>query len=637
MTVGDPFYVGRTGLLAFQRVLNTTSHNITNANTPGYSRQRVELATRYPTPSTQGFVGNGVKTPTTVRLYDQFAAEQVRSRESATAMFSAFTEFAKQVDNLIADEDASLAPALEDFFISVQGVADDPTSIPARDVMLTQAAALEDRFSTMNDWLSDLRVAANDRIANQVTQINGLAQSLATINKEVIVAKGLGGDQPPNDLYDTRDHVIDKLSKLINVTTLEQEDGTLNIYIGSGQSLVLGTRSMELAAQSDPNDPLNFQVAYKDSTVGNGIFPISNMLEGGDLGGMLDFRDEILIPAQKHMGRLALSIAITFNAQHRLGTDMFDNLGGDFWVEPGPIDAVQSYRNVPQFAGTLQATVASVPDLTTDEYQLTYLGGGNYDLYNLDTGVLTNLTAAVGPPLGLNLSPQVNGLQIDITANPNAGDVFFIRPTRQAARDFALDIDDPSLIAAASPLRTDATVTNLGNGKISEATITDTTDINFFTPVTIDFRRNPGPVPPMGANEYSTDGGGTWAAYNPAGTTVTGNGWTVDVSGDVWDSDVFTVQQNTSGVSDNTNARALADLQIQGTMISGNASYHDAYSNLVVIVGNRTHQADINLTAQEALLEQALEYKYSISGVNLDEEAANLLRYQQAYTASAQV
>jgi flagellar hook-associated protein 1 FlgK len=643
MGIGNAFAVGRSGLLSFQRVLNTTSHNISNVNTEGYSRQRTELSTRFPTPTPAGFVGNGVRVTTTQRMWDDHAANQVRNRESTVGLYSGYAEFAKQVDNILADQDAGFAPALEEFFVSVQGVADDPTSIPAREVMLTQGNAMTDRMHTMTEWLEQLRSAANDRIENKVVEINTLSKTLADMNQELITARGLGGqDQPPNDLLDRRDHVVDELSKIIGVTTLEQDDGSYNVYIGNGQALVLGTQYMELEARNDPNDPLNYQVAYIDKQSGNQRIPITDMLAGGggDLGGVLSFRDEILTPSFNHLGRLSVALTMTFNSQHHEGMDMAGNLGTDFFTPYNSVASVQDYRNTP-YAGTVSTTVVDPSLLTTDEYNLTYDGAGSYTLRNMSTNATTTLAQGAGPPWVL--APQVDGLEIDVSgpAAPNVGDTFFIRPLRGMSRTLEVDFEDPGLIAASRPIRTTPNLNNLGSASITEATVTDITNPNLLDEYRIEFRNSTG-VPPLNADEYRlvpTNPAGppaAWTAYT-GNDLIALNGWEVTLTGDAWDGDSFDVTQNTNGFSDNSNALALADLQASATMISGNATYHDAYSELVVTVGNNTHRADISLKAQEALLVQAKDLKEGISGVNLDEEAANLLRYQQAYAAAAQV
>ncbi|MDH5545537.1 MAG: flagellar hook-associated protein FlgK [Gammaproteobacteria bacterium] len=748
MAGGDILQIGLSGLAAFQRNLNTVGHNVANVNTPGYSRQRVIVTNNDPSPFGNGFVGNGVRLITTERMYNDFAVNQVRQRTSSTEFFSVFNEFATQIDNLLADQDAALAPAMEDFFDAIQGVSDDPTSLPAREVMMTQAEAMVDRIHTMDDWFHDLRKAQNARIQNQVSTINALAQQIADINQEVIVATGIGQGNSPNDILDQRDHLIDQLSEHIGITVIPQDDGSLNIFMGGGQSLVLGTQYRKLVAQSDPDDPLYYEVAYEDKYT-NILIPITNTLKGGDLGGVIEFRNDILVPAQNYLGWIAQGLSRTFNDQHNLGIDLNDNLGLDFFVEPDYNSMMSSSvyntgtATLSLNTGGTTATLANridVPDILPTDYELSY-DGTNYNLLNLSNGTTTVLTVSVaGPPV--EFSP-VDGMYLELDVVPLAGDKFFIHGTRDASRKIAMVFDDPNLVAAASPLRSwldagnEARGTNTGAAYLSNFNIVDENLLNtgpILFPMPILLRDSGAPGSGLPANQYSIDGGGTWNAYNPAGTLIdrtatdgfsimlTGNandgdqfyvdnnggtegnqgrgqieettvtdptlfgtsvgipvnilmghsggniygpadqysidggvtwnaysttsttlnftatdGWSVTLSGEAWVGDVFYVDNNTSGTGDNRNALALAALQLKGTMLGGNATYHEAYSQIVTAVGNRTQQAEINYRSQEALLNQSKELREAISGVNLDEEAADLLRYQQAYAAAAQV
>ncbi|MDX1812374.1 MAG: flagellar basal body rod C-terminal domain-containing protein, partial [Gammaproteobacteria bacterium] len=420
-------------------------------------------------------------------------------------------------------------------------------------------------------------------------------------------------------------------------SVLEQDNGTVNVYVASGQSLVLGTNYMRFEATPNPDDPANVEVAYRDPT-SNNLSYISNTLQGGDLGGALDFRKEILLPAIDHLGRLAVAISSTFNEQHQKGMDLNNNTNNDFFNVPA-MKAQASTKNTGAATG-VSIALSDVSALTTDEYQLTY-DGANYILRNPTTNqVFTPGVASVTPPdTTLN---TFNGMDITIEGGvPAVGDVFYVRPFRSSAREISLAIDDPNYIAAANPLRSNIDVaTNLGDGEITQPTIVDSTDVNLKQPVTITFTNSGGLASPATADQFNVAGVGTGnpvgVAY-VAGNVISYNGWEVKISGTPKVGDVFTIDPNSSGFSDNRNALELVNLQTKGTMTGGNATYHDAYSDLVVTVGNQTSQAEISQEAQQALLEQSKAHKESISGVNLDEEAANLLRYQQAYSAAAQV
>ncbi len=634
MAAGDSFKVGVSGLQVFQRSLNTIGHNITNSQTEGFSRQRVELATRFASPSGNGFIGNGVDSTAVRRMFDQNAIDQVRTRLASSEYFSIYNQFSSQVDNLLADPDAGLSPAIESFFAAVQEVANDPVSIPAREVMLIEGEGLVDRFLTMQDWLSDLQGAANDHIRTQVSTVNRLSESIADYNEQIIVARGMASGQDPNDLLDKRDLLIDRLSKHVNVNVLELNDGTVDVFVGNGQSLVLAAQSMQLQARPNPDDPTNMEVAYVDNST-NTLSSITSMLSGGDLGGVLQFRDEILTPSINSLGRLAIAIATTFNEQHQKGMDLTNTMGGSFFNAP-TLTAEASFNNT----GGVSASIAlnDIKDLTTDEFELKW-NGVNYTIRNLATNEIVNPGfVAVGPPAELN---TFKGMDISLDGIPAVGDVFYLRPNRYAARQFSMAISDPNFIAAASAVRSDINIgNNLGNGDITQPSVVDSSDPNLQQAVIFTFSNSGGLGSPAEADQFDVVGVGTGnpvAVNYTSGGDLTYNGWTVNITGKPKVGDSFTVDFNAGGFSDNRNALDLIELQVTGTMISGNASYHDAYSELVVSVGNKTSQSEISLEAQNALLGQAKEHRESISGVNLDEEAANLLRFQQAYAAAAQV
>ncbi len=653
--------VGISGLQVFQQSLTTIGQNISNVNTDGYSRQRTEIVARNPIASGNGFIGNGVRISTTERLFSEYSAEQVRQRSASASYFEVLSEFASQVDNLVADPDAGLSPAINDFFDSTQEMSDDPSSIPARNVLLTEANSLVDRFKTMGSWFSNLQKATNNKIANEVSNINELASSIADLNRDIIVATGIGGGQPPNDLLDRRDNLIDKLSRRVAVSTVKSADGSVNVFVGKGQSLVLATRTMKLSALNDPNDPQNKAVGYVDPTTGTAT-DVSEFLTGGELGGALAFRKEVLRPAINSLGRLALGISTGVNYQQIRGQDLNGDPGAElfdgfalvpdyFGVPNRTLVELYSTNSITNTGtGGISVALDDINFLSTDEYKVAVDTGGNYSITNLSDNSSQPLTVSLaGPPVVFDV---FEGMQIQMSGAPTPGvDVFYIRPTRNPSGQINVAIKDPNLIAAAAPLRTSsAFVTNLGDATISEATVTDIYDVELRSTTTITFGNSGGGVALPLADEYTitfTDTGGTLNTLgpnpypstpgDPLFDTVNLNGWTLDLAGEAFVGDEFTVSQNMQGVSDNRNALALANLQNIGTMIGGNANYNDAYSELVVLVGNKTRQADVSFEAQNALLTQAKELKDSLSGVNLDEEAANMLKFQQAYAAAAQV
>ena len=620
------FGVGISGLLASQRALTTTGHNISNVNTPGYSRQQVELAPRQPQPTAGGYVGKGVLVEDVRRVYDGYLTTQVRLGTSNVGQNKVLHELAAQIDNLLADPYTGLGPAVQDFFDAVQGVADDPASMPARQVLLTDAGTLVQRFHTLEDRLSDLGQGNSRRLRDTVAEINSLAGSIADLNEDIRLAMGSSNGLRPNDLLDRRDELLRELGEQVGIDVLEQDDGSVNVFVGTGQALVVGVTSNSLALIQDPFDPTRLNVGYG---AGGAMSDITALISGGELAGLLQFRGQVLEPSLNALGRVAIGLSATINEQHRVGMDLTGALGGDFF---SPIDATSPAvrphsTNTGAPPAVITAAVTTTQDLTTSDYRLERAGGG-YTLTRLSDGNVTALPGAfsTGTPV------EVDGVTLTLTAgNIAVGDSFSVEPTRAAARDFALRVRALEAVAAAAPMRTSRDSANTGSATISPGAATPPPDPNLLQPVTITF---------TAANTFNVVGVGTGnpvgVAYTP-GADISYNGWTVQISGTPSAGDRFTVTPNANGVGDNRNALLLAGLQTTETLSNGRATYEDAYGQMVADVGTATRQAEINLNAQEVLLEQSQSARDSVSGVNLDEEAANLLRFQQSYQASARV
>ncbi len=631
--MADPLNIGTSALLAFQRALTTTGHNISNVNTEGYSRQRVELVTRPPQFTGSGFFGT-VRPQTVQRIYDQFLVEQVSTSTTRFHQLDTLHGFASQVDDLLADPQAGLAPALQDLFNAVQEVANDPSSGPARQVLLSEAQTLVQRFGFLDGRLDDLREGVNIDLENSVSEINSLAEAIADVNAD-IARLGADDAQQPNDLLDQRDQLVRKLSELVGVSTFEQDDGTLNVFVGNGQSLVVGTTASGLTTTSNRFDPTRLEIAVVQ---GGSSVEISGQLTGGSLGGVLDFRNRILDSAQNALGRVATGLAVSFNNQHQLGLDLNGALGGDFFTA----GTLQVLPNVDNAGGSVTGSIVDVGALTASDYELRYDGGNNYTLTRLSDGQSFAInTGGVSP----YTTAQIDGFTLTITAGAAVGDTFLVQPTRTGAAEIDVSISEPSEIAAAMPIRASAGFSNGGSGVIKDEAVSDTTSLPLSANGgDIILTYDPNALGPGTPGFTVTNGPGGTLAYDPA-TESGGKSFTLGgafsgisftISGTPLDGDTFTITDNTNGVSDNRNALALGALQTAPTL-RGNASYEDAYGQLVAEVGTTTRQAEVARDAQSVLLDQAIKAQQSVSGVNLDEEAAELVRYQQAYQAAAQV
>ncbi len=620
--MADILNVGSSALLSLQRAINTTGHNIANVNTDGYSRQRVNFDTLPPQLSGGSYIGSGVTIDSVQRVYDQYLTSEVRTRTSSQAGFDAFRQLTSRIDGLLADPAVGLAPALDNFFTAVQSVADNPASLPERQVLIGQAQVLADRFHYLDSNFKDTGEQMNARIEASVLDINSLAKNIADLNRQITRATAAAGGQQPNDLLDTRDQLINELSQRIGVATTTQSDGAINIMVGNGQPLVVGVTANQLQTFPDPLDGTRTLVG----TAGAGGFTdISRFLSGGELGAVVDFREQVLDPAISKLGLLASGLSATFNDQHQLGLDLQGQPGAVFFK---PLDAATAVSPSNTGSGAINATITNAQALTGDNYSVRY-DGSQYVLTNLTTQATQT---GAGPFV-------VDGVTVTLSGAPSSGDTFLVQPTAQGAALFALALNRPEQIAAATPVRSQTPLTNTGAADISNLAVTGTTGLPLSGPITLSFNPN---ALGAGVPGYDVTGiAGGPLAYNPAtdssGKTFSLGDVAFTVSGVPASGDSFVVENNTGGSGDNRNALGLAALQDAKQLLGGSATYQNIYGSLVADIGVKTRQADSAANAEQVMLDQAVAARDSTSGVNLDEEAANLIRFQQAYQAAAQV
>lgn len=617
--------IGVTGLNAAQMGLVTAGHNIANAATPGFSRQQIVQSTNIAQLTGSGYLGQGTSVDTVRRVYNQFLASQVMSAETTAAQLDAYANEIQQIDNLLADPSAGLSPALQAFFRGVADVAASPASIPSRQSMLSAATALTTRFQSIDSRLAEVREGVNSQLTSAIGEINSIAGQIASLNNRIVLAQAAGQNTPPNDLLDQRDRLLGELNQLVRTSTSVQDDGSINVFVGNGQPMVVGAQSFELRAAQDLFDPTRITVGYVTSA--GTVRLQESLLAGGKLGGLLAFRNETLDPAQSALGRVALGLATTFNAQHQLGQDLTGALGGAFFSVPSALALASSQNNG---TASASATITDVARLTTSDYLLSY-DGANYSLRRLSD----NVSWSGASVAALNTAIAGEGFSVSLTAGIAPGDAFKILPTRVGARDIGLAIADVRSIAAAAPVRTAAPLSNTGTATISAGTVNPPppANANLQNTVTITFT-GAGTFDVVDNTTSTTLASGV--AYT-SGADISYNGWTIQITGVPAAGDQFTVSANSGGVSDNRNALLLGQLQTRNLLVGGSASYQSAYSQLVSDVGNKAREIQVTLTAQENLVKQASDAQQAMSGVNLDEEAANLIRYQQAYQASAKV
>jgi flagellar hook-associated protein 1 FlgK len=634
--MGSLYSIGISGLNAAQAGLITTGHNISNAATPGYSRQQALFGTNEATMTGSGYFGQGARVETVRRVYSQFLTAQALEAQTQYAEYSAYAEQIGALDNLLADTQAGLSPALTGFFDALQSVSSAPSSVASRQSVISAAQALTARFNALDQRMSEVDSAINGEISGAVTDINQLAAQIAAYNQKIIGAEAATGpNRLANDMLDTRDKLIAQLNENVRVTQLPQSDGSINLFIGNGQPLVVGNNAFALSATPSIADASRVELTY--TAPGGAVIRLQEAsLSGGKLGGLLAFRRDTLDGARNALGRIAIGLAEQFNAQHALGQDLNGSLGGAFFSAPSGT-ALAASTNSTAAAAHIDVAITDSSQLTTSDYSLTY-DGSSYTLTRLsDRQAWTSPTLGGLPP---GSSPQGFSLSSGATTMA-AGDSFLIQPTRNGAASLRTVIQDPRDLAVAAPLRTVTSSANSGTGVISAGSVTSTAGLPLAgSPggdITLRFD--------AASNTFVVTGGpGGTLAYNPgvdaAGATFTlagQGGFTFQISGTPRDGDTFTIQNNAGGQGDNRNLLALAALQNSRTLAGGNTGFQGAYAQMVADVGAQAREVQSNQSAQEVLLQRVTEAQQSLSGVNLDEEAANLLRFQQAYMASGKM
>ncbi|MCZ8062139.1 flagellar hook-associated protein FlgK [Silanimonas sp.] len=603
---------GTSALLAFQRALATSSHNIANATVDGYTRQRVELSNRPGDGLRNNYIGAGVQIASITRLSDTLVTNRLLDSQGEIGRLDLVNGFALRIDQLFTDATTGLAQPFSAFFDAAQGVAAEPASQAARTELLGRAEALVARFDQLQGGLDQIDREINARLTGGAEEVNRLASEIARLNVE-IGRNGPGNASP--DLLDQRDRLVADVANLTGVTTLPQEDGSLNVFTTGGQPIVVGaTASRFVTVQDDfRNDRVVLALETTTGTVRLGAGSIA-----GQLGGALSSRADLVDAGRAELGRIAATLAEIVNGQSTAGLDLNGNVGTDFFALAAPQPLAN--RNNTGTA-TLAVDIANVGALDGVPLEFRF-DGANWTARRGDNGAPVALAG-----LGTVASPfVVNGIEVVVSGAAAANDRFLIEPTSNAARDIALAINDPNRIAAASRIRPSADLTNLGQGRVVSLAVLDPTNAALTTPATVQF---------LTPTTFSLNGGPA-QAYTP-GANIDANGWRLVLDGVPRAGDTFRVGANVSNSSDNTNMRAWAQLDDSRVLGGGANSLNDAIVAQTTRIGSAARETSFSLDSQKAIDEALVQQRESLSGVNLDEEAADLLRFQQAYQAAAQV
>ncbi|MCO7242122.1 flagellar hook-associated protein FlgK [Halomonas sp. Ps84H-12] len=628
------FSIGLSGLNAAQNALNTTSNNISNVYTPGYNREITVL--------NESRNNAGVRVADIERQFNTFVAAQLNNAKSQSTALETYNTQISQIDNLLADREAGLSPLMQNFFSALEDLASAPSDPAARQGVLGTADTLTAQFRSFDGYLQDLQSGVNGQIKDEITQINNTTSQIANINREIALSRAQLGEAP-NSLLNQRDQLISELNEKMNLRLNIQDGKTYNLSLPNGQPLVTGDTAYKLEAVTSPNDPQRIVVGYREGARGNGnlVSLDEGLITGGSLGGLMSFRSETLDKTQNQIGQLAASIALEFNAQHQKGVDLNGEQGQEFFS----IGQSNAYYNTDnKGSAEVSATIdsANTSALRATDYTVRVINASTeeFEVIRKDTGEALEADEWSFSDNVLSFAGvDVNFNDINLAQN---GDSFEIQPLRRAAGGMEAIVSDLDKIAAGSLVEQsgDLEVSNV-RYENALANTSESLEIELNANQHLSVSGYAGQVSVNGEarildpNGVVQDSAGTAAAVLAEDDEITIDGVSF-VLADVSTEGTLTFQQGSAAAGDNRNALALQDLQSKD-IVGGSASLSGAYGALVSDVGNRTNIIQVNLDARQGLTDQLRAVQQSESGVNLDEEAANLIRFQQFYQANARV
>lgn len=540
-----------SGLRVAQTSLNTTGHNISNAGVDGYSRQRVLAETNPARLQAHGYIGSGANVQSVERVANEFINSQLRVDSSLFKDLDLYYNNVAQLDVLLSDVSTGLSAGLESFYAAVQNGADDPTSIPARQLIISEAENLSDRFNTIFSRLQDTEESIDEQIETSVSRINALSRNIAELNLKVSNAMGNGA--MPNDLMDQRDEALRQLSEIVSIQTFDEGIGMVNVIVGSGQNLVVGAEARQLAVVKNEDDPTSSDLMFVGGQGAPSGVIVTDLVSGGELGGLIRFRDDALEDVYNELGRVAISLAATVNDTHQMGITLNNDYGGDFFANVNdPTVArnrvISNGQNAAPNDRQLSLNINDVSQLMSSDYNVEVKDGGLFTISRASDGEQVfrgNLTGNYPQTVSFD------GLELSFDSGTfQSGDKFLIQPFKNGARDFASALVNPEDIAFGSPLLTDSHIGNQGSGAITAGEVLSLLDsngvdipllstpgemnppllVNFTTPTTYEILDNsdPGnPVdldPPIRNQTFVV--GGTNALFNtdPGATMVSTEG-----------------------------------------------------------------------------------------------------------------
>ncbi|MEZ7278077.1 flagellar hook-associated protein FlgK [Pseudoalteromonas sp. N1230-9] len=642
--------IANAGIRANSQLLQTTSKNIANVNTEGYVRERTEFTT---------MIDNQVGRGETYRLLNEFAQKQLNRDTSSKAFFDQFVTEASRMDSLFSEESNSVSTSVNSFFNNIQESLNQPSSNVARSLVMTDAQNLIDQMDRLSGIVSEQKAVVNEQLEIFSEEANNLIQSISELNSQIVAVDGTDRESLSSSLYNERDKAIRDLSELIDIETLDGSNGEKQVYLGTGEALVMENGTFNLFSLTGDPDP-SFQELKLDVNGGKAVpLEVDTGKLKGKIGGLLSFRDDILVPAHNQLGQMGLALADAFNQQNHLGMTANGEMGGDIFAIPSTNGlAYQANTGNASMTATVEAGFGS--SLPASDFVISYTSPTTVEIQAVDNkgepiGAVTTADVVGGVIDSSTITPaggESFGLELNVSGTANVGDKFMVKLNSHASGNLELATNRPEDLALASPIRTANDINNTSDASITAGTVTDAG--YFGSPVSL----------PNGSitisktaepDEYTVSDGVNTETFNgtpplknvlsAAGGNFVNYGFDFDIEGTPALGDTFTVEANEGGIDDNRNGLLLADIQnsnivrrnVDGSADNNHQTVNQAYTGLVSDIGVVTGQAQTNGAAFTALAEQSEAWYESLSGVNLDEEAANLLRFQQSYAASAQV
>ena len=658
----DLFSLATSGVNASSKLLQTTSNNIANVNTDVYVRERTELN------NSQVF---GVEIGNTERIINVFAQNQLRRDITLVGELESYSSKTTAIDNLLASEANSLSQGISDYFAALQTAADDPTNLASREQVLGKSESLYQRMKTISDYMIEKEEELNLEFTSMVNRANSLIANIGELNKNIVIAKGNSTSDEPSALLNERDQAIDELASImaINVNDSQSQNGAVTINLITGESLVLDNGAFNLFELNSNGDvtskELKLETDFGSDTKGDASVPVVENDLGGALGGLFRYRNDVLGPAMRDVGQLSVAFADAMNTQNKLGMDLDGQLGSNIFDIPS-FTALTTETGDFQVTGQLIEGKGS--ELTDADYliEIDAVDASGVptsiivSMINPDGTVQTDgagndLVSTIAVSAGYNELPGGIEVEFSGTSNYEEGFQFLLQPTKNIASSITLATQRPEDLAFASPIRAQADATNLGSANVSGVEVTNTTVGDSG------FDGSGGLISSAPAQVYFT-AEDTYEVLDASGTTlatVTGTtnlnnllaqagltsdpGYDFSLDGVPKAGDSFSISYNTDGFNDNTNTLALASLQndplVQVSSESSNTprTFQDAYASMVGRIGEDAAMANVSLESAEAMKVQSENWFESVSGVSLDEEAANLIKYQQSYAAAARI